>query len=67
METKNSTKINSRGPKFSKDEEKALVDAIMPHYDILFGAHSMTVTNEKKNAIWAAVAETVSFYSCLAI
>ena len=43
----------------SKDEETVLVNAILPVYDKLFGAHSKVVTEIQKKALWNAAETTV--------
>jgi len=52
-----------RALNWTEDEENAVSDAILPHYDTLFGAHSKDISQVKKRAIWTKVEATVKLKS----
>lgn len=45
---------------WSKSEQLALVNAVNPVYDQLFGKHSTTLDEAKKHELWNSVANTVN-------
>lgn len=51
--------IRKRAENWTKDEEMALVDAITPFYDELFGKLNPNLTNTRKTTIWASISATV--------
>ena len=49
-----------RAQNWSKEEETVLVNAVLPHYDKLFGAHNKSVTKIQKKSLWSAIESTVN-------
>lgn len=49
----------SRAPNWSLKQKEALVDAVSPRYQKLFGAFSNEVTDEAKKRLWMEIAEEV--------
>jgi len=49
-----------RAANWTREEESVLTDAVLHHFDKLFGAHSMKLDEGKKKALWAVVTSTVS-------
>jgi hypothetical protein len=49
-----------RSPNWSVEENERLVDAMGEHYNHLYGQLSATLTDERKNKIWAQVHEEVN-------
>ena len=50
----------ARCPNFAKSEDSCLGDAVIRHYDQLFGRLSPTLTAKQKDRIWQDIAEEVS-------
>ncbi|XP_041424084.1 uncharacterized protein LOC108695522 isoform X2 [Xenopus laevis] len=55
-----SAEAGKLGPRFSYEENSALVDCVLERWDELFGAHSHGLTRVRRKQLWQEVADHVS-------